>query len=147
MKPSSVVIFICLAACSLAIAQTKRALLIGIDTYEPPGTRVKVPAGTPAEGRFAAGITFANLQGPTHDVDAMRDLLTSAKFGFPNDDQHIHILRDSAATHDAILAAMKDAQAKGLGAVALNGVLIDAASIRQAEQIVKQMAMIRERTS
>ena len=47
---------------------------------------------------------------------------------------------------EAILAAMKDAQAKGLGAVALNGVLIDAASIRQADTIVKQMAMIRERT-
>jgi hypothetical protein len=106
MKRSSVVMFFCLAACSVAIAQTKRALLIGIDTYEPPGTRVKAPAGTPAEGRFAAGITFANLQGPTHDVDAIRELLTSAKFGFPNDDQHIHILRDSAATHDAILAAM-----------------------------------------
>jgi hypothetical protein len=106
MKPSSVVMFICLTACSVAIAQTKRALLIGIDTYEPPGGQVKVPAGTPAEGRFATGIRFANLQGPTHDVDAMRDLLTGVKFGFPNDDQHIHILRDSAATHDAILAAM-----------------------------------------
>jgi len=47
----------------------------------------------------------------------------------------------------AILAAMKDAQAKGLGAVALNGVLIDAASIRQADAIVKQMAMIKERTA
>ncbi|HWA91960.1 MAG TPA: CoA ester lyase [Rhizomicrobium sp.] len=46
----------------------------------------------------------------------------------------------------AILAAMKDAQAKGLGAVSLNGVLIDAASIRQAEAIVAQMTMIRERT-
>ena len=46
----------------------------------------------------------------------------------------------------AILAAMTDAQAKGLGAVALNGVLIDAASIRQADAIVKQMAMISERT-
>ncbi len=106
MKPSSVVMFLCLAACSVAIAQTKRALLIGIDTYEPPGARVKVPVGTPAEGRFATGITFVNLQGPTHDVDAMRELLTSVKFGFPNDDQHIHILLDSAATHDAILAAM-----------------------------------------
>lgn len=48
---------------------------------------------------------------------------------------------------EAILAAMKDAQAKGLGAVALNGVLIDAASIRQADAIVKQVAMIRERTA
>ena len=47
---------------------------------------------------------------------------------------------------EAILAAMKDAQAKGMGAVALNGVLIDAASIRQAQAIVQQMAMIKERT-
>ncbi|MBI1329153.1 MAG: CoA ester lyase [Alphaproteobacteria bacterium] len=47
---------------------------------------------------------------------------------------------------EAILAAMKDAQEKGLGAVALNGVLIDAASIRQAQVIVQQMAMIREKS-
>jgi len=47
---------------------------------------------------------------------------------------------------EAILAAMKDAQEKGLGAVALKGVLIDAASIRQAEGIVKQMQMIRAKT-
>ena len=47
---------------------------------------------------------------------------------------------------EAILVAMKDAQAKGMGAVALNGVLIDAASIRQAQTIVQQMAMIKERT-
>ena len=40
---------------------------------------------------------------------------------------------------------MTEAQA-GRGAVALQGVLIDAASIRQAEGIVKQMQMIRERT-
>jgi malyl-CoA/(S)-citramalyl-CoA lyase len=46
---------------------------------------------------------------------------------------------------EAILAAMKDAQKKGLGAVALNGVLIDAASIRQAHVIVKQVQMIKER--
>jgi malyl-CoA/(S)-citramalyl-CoA lyase len=50
------------------------------------------------------------------------------------------------ARAEAILAAMREAQDKGLGAVALNGVLIDAASIRQADVIVKQMQMIRERT-
>jgi citrate lyase beta subunit len=33
-----------------------------------------------------------------------------------------------------------------MGAVALNGKLIDLASIRQAEVIVRQMQMIRERT-
>ncbi|HUJ03801.1 MAG TPA: CoA ester lyase, partial [Rhizomicrobium sp.] len=45
----------------------------------------------------------------------------------------------------AILAALKDAHEKGFGAVALKGVLIDAASIRQAHVIVKQMQMIKER--
>ncbi len=47
---------------------------------------------------------------------------------------------------EAILAAMKEAHGSGSGAVSLNGVLIDAASIRQAQVIVKQMQMIRERT-
>ena len=46
---------------------------------------------------------------------------------------------------EAIIAAMKDAQAKGLGAVSLGGVLIDAASIRQAEAIVAQMELIKAR--
>ena len=46
---------------------------------------------------------------------------------------------------EAILAAMQEAQGKGLGAVALNGVLIDAASIRQAQVIVRQMELIRAR--
>jgi hypothetical protein len=105
---------VALAACLLLAplhvmtAQSKSALLIGIDTYEPPGTSIKVPDGVPAKGRFASasGLTFPNLEGPTHDVDAIRTLLTSEKFGFPDDDQHIHILRDGAATHDAILAAI-----------------------------------------
>jgi malyl-CoA/(S)-citramalyl-CoA lyase len=41
-----------------------------------------------------------------------------------------------------ILEAMKEAQAKGQGAVALDGKLIDIASIRQAEGIVKQAELI-----
>lgn len=45
----------------------------------------------------------------------------------------------------AILKAMKQAHETGAGAATLNGVLIDAASIRQAEVIVKQMQMIREK--
>ncbi len=50
------------------------------------------------------------------------------------------------ARAEAILAALKEAHEKGLGAVALNGVLIDAASIRQAEVIVKQMAMVKAKS-
>jgi len=48
---------------------------------------------------------------------------------------------------EAILAAMKTAQENGAGAATLNGVLIDAASIRQAHVIVKQMQMIREQSA
>jgi hypothetical protein len=83
----------------------KYALLIGIDTYEPPGTKVKVPAGVKPVGRFAAGLEFPNLEGPTHDVDTMRTLLTGERFGFP--EKNIDVLLDGAATHDAILARLK----------------------------------------
>lgn len=48
---------------------------------------------------------------------------------------------------EAILKAMKQAHETGAGAATLNGVLIDAASIRQAEVIVKQMQMIREKSA
>lgn len=86
---------------------TKSALLIGIDTYEHPPADVKVSDGTPRIGRYEPQLTYRNLKGPIHDVDAMRDVLTSEKFGFPNDAQHIHILLDQAATHDAMLKAMQ----------------------------------------
>jgi malyl-CoA/(S)-citramalyl-CoA lyase len=41
-----------------------------------------------------------------------------------------------------VLEAMEEAKRKGAGAVALDGKLIDLASIRQAEVIVKQAEMI-----
>lgn len=47
----------------------------------------------------------------------------------------------------AILAAMAEAQASGAGAATYKGVLIDAASIRQAEGIVKQADIIAARTA
>ncbi len=84
----------CLRLCSHASGQTKYALLIGIDTYQPANTTVKPPAGANT-GRFAPGAPlFHNLAGPTYDVASMRDVLTSSKFGFPNDDQHIHLLEN-----------------------------------------------------
>lgn len=48
---------------------------------------------------------------------------------------------------EAILAALREAHEKGLGAVSLHGVLIDAASIRQAQIIVQQMQLIRKRSA
>ena len=88
-------------------AARKFALLIGIDTYEPSGSTVTQPAGSPAQGRFAGGVSFSNLTAPKNDVTAMRELLTSEKFGFPNDPEHVHVLLDREATHDAVMAALE----------------------------------------
>jgi hypothetical protein len=88
-------------------APSRSALLIGIDTYEHSSTDIKVPPGAPLTGRYEPLLKYPNLKGPTNDVAAMRALLTSEKFGFPNDDQHIHILLDQQATRDAILQAME----------------------------------------
>ena len=46
-----------------------------------------------------------------------------------------------------ILAAMKEAEAQGQGAVTLDGKLIDLASIRQAEVIVRQSEMLKAQAS
>jgi hypothetical protein len=89
-----------------ASVQAKYALLIGIDTYQPATTTVKHPAGA-TTGRFAPGAPlFNNLTGPTHDVASMREILTGSKFGFPDDDQHVHLLENGAATRAGILEAM-----------------------------------------
>jgi malyl-CoA/(S)-citramalyl-CoA lyase len=53
---------------------------------------------------------------------------------------------DEVAAAEAIIKAMQEGTEKGMGAVSLNGKLIDLASIRQAEVIVGQMNMIRART-
>jgi Caspase domain len=98
--------FCLLASTPYASAEAKYALLIGIDTYQPANTTVKHPPGA-TTGRFAPGAPlFGNLTGPTYDVASMRDVLTSSKFGFPNDDQHVHVLENDAATRAGILAAM-----------------------------------------
>jgi hypothetical protein len=103
----AIVAVLCLLATTLpAIGQARYALLIGIDTYQPAGTTVKPPPGANT-GRFAPGaLLFNNLTAPTYDVASMRDLLTSSKFAFPNDDQHVHLLENGAATRAGILAAM-----------------------------------------
>ena len=86
-------------------SQNKYALLIGIDTYQPAGTKVQVPPGAEKKGRFATDLSFDNLKGPANDVETMRTLLTSERFGFPQ--KNIDVLLDGAATHDAILARLK----------------------------------------
>ena len=39
-------------------SQNKYALLIGIDTYQPAGTKVQVPPGAEKKGRFATDLSF-----------------------------------------------------------------------------------------
>ena len=109
----------CVFAGSLAAAQTERALLIGINTYQPAGTTADHPAGC-IYGRCELG-TFENLDGSVNDAQAMADLLTSPKFGFPaNQRRAAHqsgaaasaaresfILPADQTTRDGILAAMQ----------------------------------------
>ncbi len=103
---------------SQALAQAQRALLIGINTYQPAGTTAEHPAGC-IYGRCELG-TFQNLDGSVNDAGAMADLLTSPKFGFPATNvvlltdpapadprPGVTVLPASQTTHDGILAAMQ----------------------------------------
>jgi hypothetical protein len=105
--------------CSLQVAgQTKRALLIGINTYQPAGTKAEHPAGC-IYGRCELG-AFENLEGSVNDAQAMADLLTGPKFGFPTDKvvlltnpgpprprPGVVVLPAAETTRDGILAAMQ----------------------------------------
>jgi hypothetical protein len=99
-------------------AQVHRALLIGINTYQPPQTVAKHPEGCTG-GRCDLPV-FDNLDGALNDVAAMRDLLTGPKFGFAP--ANVAVLTNPAlartqlpyaalppeqTTHDGILAAMQ----------------------------------------
>jgi Caspase domain len=106
------------AAGPLCAAQTQRALLIGINTYQPPGTSAEHPAGC-TYGRCELK-AFQNLDGSVNDAESMADLLTGAKFGFPANQvalltnpapphprPGVTMLPASQTSHDGILAAMQ----------------------------------------
>ena len=101
-----------------AVSQTRHALLIGINTYQPAGSTAQHPAGC-MYGRCELG-GFVNLDGAVNDAQAMADLLTSPKFGFPAGQvvlltnpappkprAGVVVLPDAQTTHDGILAAMQ----------------------------------------
>jgi hypothetical protein len=103
---------------TMAAAQTQRALLIGINTYQPEGTTAQHPAGC-IYGRCELG-SFENLDGAVNDAQAMADLLTSPKFGFPPNQvalltnpaapkprSGVVVLPASQTDRDGILAAMQ----------------------------------------
>ncbi len=99
-------------------AQTRRALVIGIDTYQPSGTAAKHDAGC-TYGRCELG-TFENLEGAVNDAQSIADILTGPKFGFPADNvvmltnpaprrvrPGVVTLPADQTTRDGILAVMK----------------------------------------
>ena len=96
----------------------KRALLIGINTYQPASTTPKHP--TSCHGGRCDLPTYPNLRGPINDVAAMRDLLSSPKFGFapeniavltnpilPKSQLGFITLAADQTNHDALLATMR----------------------------------------
>jgi hypothetical protein len=107
-----------LSLCSGGHAQTRRALILGIDTYQPTGTTAQHEKGC-TYGRCELG-TFENLEGAVNDAQSMADVLTSPKFGFPASNvvlltnpaprksrPGVVVLPADQTTHDGILAAMK----------------------------------------
>lgn len=111
-------LFVCILSGTEAVAQTRRALLIGINTYQPKGTSAQHPAGC-VYGRCELG-RFENLEGAVNDAQSMADLLTSPKFGFPADQvvmltnpappqprPGVVVLPAAQTNRDGILAAMQ----------------------------------------
>jgi hypothetical protein len=113
-RRSPIAFFVWILCCFLflvpASAQTKRALLIGIDTYETSGQTISKPAGT-AQRTDSAGASrwelpqWGNLDGSLNDVDTLHQLLASPKYGFA--ENNIHVLEEAQATRENILQAMK----------------------------------------
>jgi hypothetical protein len=97
----------------------RRALLVGINLYQPEGTKAQHPPG--CQGGRCDLPVFGNLDGSINDVTAMRDLLGSPKFGF--EAKNIAVLTNpelpatslpyvalpaSQTAHDGLLAAMQE---------------------------------------
>ncbi len=104
------IVSLALIAARPAAAQTKRALLIGINTYEAKGTAISKPpsaalqngAGEASRWEIPA---WQNLDGSLNDVESMHQILASTKFAFA--ENNIHIVEEDQATREGILQAMK----------------------------------------
>jgi len=86
-------------------AQTRRAVLVGIDKYRPATAAEKQAArkkgiSSPGRGDYA----FGSLDGAVNDAESMRDILVHT-YGFSPD--NVHLLENDAATRERILGDMR----------------------------------------
>ena len=95
------------AICGLA--ETRRALLIGIDSYQKSALPEK---GSPNQEKITSSEpermcrnTWSNLDGAVNDAKSMKDMLVT-KYGFKEKD--IVLLTEQNATRDGILNALRD---------------------------------------
>lgn len=106
--PFTLAVVLLLVLSAATCAQTKRALLIGIDTYQSKSVaRAAIKfKDTDGPSRWSTQ-EWPNLKGAVNDVKAMKALLTSPKFGFSAKEPYMHLLLDEEAKRDQILADMK----------------------------------------
>jgi len=96
-----------LCTATTAAGQTRRAVLVGINIYEPKTAAPPAPAkatkhGEPATAKEARG-PLPPLDGPINDIRDLR-LILIKRYNF--DPKNIHMLRGSQATRASILTAI-----------------------------------------
>lgn len=91
------ILSVCACITCSAGAENRRALLVGINRYEP--TAGKAPQNA-ARDRF----TFADLKGPVNDVEGMQAVLIT-RWQFPQ--EGITLLKDRTAGREQILGALR----------------------------------------
>ncbi len=97
-----IAIFVMLAP-TAGFAQTRRAVLVGINNYVPEGTTAKKIVLTEKAGVGGRG-SWTNLEGSLNDVESIRQLLIT-RYGF--DEKNIHVLTEAEATHANVLNAIQ----------------------------------------
>jgi hypothetical protein len=95
MKKKSCILIILLGIKLAIFAQTRYALLVGINEYEPT---VSTPKNF-ITNRNPLGNEWSNLEGCLNDIQAIRQLI-NIRFGFA--ESNIKILSNQEATHESI---------------------------------------------
>lgn len=109
---SFAVIMLCIFFTGGAIcgfAETRRALLIGIDSYQPPGSSekesLKQEKTASSEPESMCRYTWTTLDGAVNDAKRMKDMLIT-KYGFKEKD--IVLLNEQQATREGILNGLRN---------------------------------------